>query len=212
MLVAHTRVYQDNSSFATATSVSFFPHTSLRIRLTGQPCPHQSIDSLSCLAALAYCGPYSSEHLVKNSRQTCCADSGFLSPDPECRFVYFKCCGLRAARSIQVSDAHSGDINVGMSSRRIFVDCSNPIGVQSVVVVGISNCRLFFRARLSQNTGQVLGSRAPAVVSARRVLLILGLFGFSASSGHFQLHLHTSKTREQQAFTSSALRNSKGTS
>ena len=117
MLVAHTRVYQDNSSFATATSVSFFPHTSLRIRLTGQPCPHQSIDSLSCLAALAYCGPYSSEHLVKNSRQTCCADSGFLSPDPECRFVYFKCCGLRAARSIQVSDAHSGDINVGVYDR-----------------------------------------------------------------------------------------------
>lgn len=165
------------------------------MRLTGQPCPHRSTGSLSFPAVQVYYGPYSSGHLVKNSRQTCCADSGFLSPDPECRFVYFKCCGLRAARSIQVSDAHSGDINVCISSGRRFVDCSNPIGVQDVVVVGLSNCRLFFRARLTQNTGQVLGPRAPAVVSARRVLLILGPFGFSASCGHFQLHLHTSKTR-----------------
>lgn len=54
MLIAHTRVYEDDSSFATATSVSFFLYAFLRIRLTGQPCPHRNTGFLSCLAVQAY--------------------------------------------------------------------------------------------------------------------------------------------------------------
>ena len=113
---------------------------------------------------------------------------------------------LRAARSVQVSVAHSGDINVGVQSKRMFVPCSGSMAHGMLSWWDVA-CRLFFRARLTEAQGKgSLGysSLAPAVVSARRVLLILGLFGFSASCGHFQLHTRSAFTpaRSEQQQTS----------
>ena len=127
---------------------------------------------------------------MTNSRQTCCADSGSLFPDPECRPVYFQsravfargalCPRERSAqRRYQCRRVVEGDVCL----------LQRPNGARCVGVGGgLSICRLFFRARLTQTQGKCSGHGRPLLFLSAGVVDFLPRSGLAASCSHFQLH------------------------
>lgn len=131
-------------------------------------------------------------------------------------WVFPKCCGLRAARNAQVSGAHSGDINVGVQLRRRSVDYDGPMAHGMLAWwwdVALSS--VLSRALDTEHRASARYTGSPLLfLSAAVVVDFLPRSGLAQAAATFNSTLDASHQRaataaDQQAFTSSASRNSK---